>query len=66
MDATKVKRFREQIRSFRARFAQGCAGALSSLLGQSELEEWLARHSAGCRQRIYSPLITLGLFVDQS
>ena len=65
MDATKVRRFREQINRFRNRFAQGCANALGSLLGQGELEEWLARHSAGRRNRIYSPLITLGLFVDQ-
>lgn len=65
MDATKVGRFREQIKRFRQRFGQGCAGALSNVLGQEELERWLARHSAGCRHRIYSPLITLGLFVDQ-
>jgi len=65
MDATKVRRFREQIKRFRARFAQGCAGALGSLLGQAELERWIARHSVGCRHRIYSPLITLGLFVEQ-
>ena len=65
MDATKVRRFREQIKRFRNRFAQGCAGALGNLLGQAELERWISRHSEGCRQRIYSPLITLGLFVDQ-
>jgi hypothetical protein len=65
MDATKVRRFREQIKRFRHRFAQDCAGALSSLLGQAELERWIARHSQACRHRIYSPLITLGLFVDQ-
>ena len=65
MDATKVRRFKEQIKRFRNRFAQGCAGALGNLLGQAELERWIARHSAGCRHRIYSPLITLGLFVDQ-
>lgn len=65
MDATKVRRFREQVRRFRARFAQGCVGALGNLLDQGELEEWLTRHSAGSRHRIYSPLITLGLFIDQ-
>lgn len=65
MDTTKVRRFGEQVKRFRARFAQGCAGALGSLLGQAELESWIERYSAGCRQRIYSPLITLGLFIDQ-
>jgi hypothetical protein len=65
MNTTKVRRFGEQVKRFRARFAQGCGGALSGLLGQAELERWIARHSEGCRQRIYSPLITLGLFIDQ-
>lgn len=65
MDASKVRRFREQVRRFRTRFAQGGASALGSVLGQRELEAQLARHSARCRHRIYSPLITLGLFVDQ-
>lgn len=65
MNTIKVRRFGEQVERFRARFAQGCGGALSGLLGQSELERWIARHSEGCRQRIYSPLITLGLFIDQ-
>ena len=65
MDATKVRRFREQIKRFRQRFAQGGTGALGNLLGQAELERWLARYSVGCRQRIDSPLITLGMFVDQ-
>ena len=65
MDTTKVRRFGEQVKLFRARFAQGCTGALGSLLGQAEFEQWIARHSTGCRHRIYSPLITLGLFVDQ-
>jgi hypothetical protein len=41
MDATKVRRFREQIQRFRQRFGQGCAGALGNLLGQAELERWL-------------------------
>ena len=65
MDTIKIRRFREQVKRFRARFAQGSGGALGSLLGQTELESWVARHSAGCRDRIYPPLITLGLFIDQ-
>jgi hypothetical protein len=65
MNTTKVRRFGEHVKRFRARFAQGCTGALSGLLGQAELERWIARHSEGCRQRIYSPLITLCLFIDQ-
>ena len=65
MDATKVRRFGEQVKRFRNRFAQGCAGVLGCLLGQKELEDCLLRHSAGCRHRIYSPLMTLAMFVDQ-
>jgi len=65
MDTTKVRRFREQVKHFRTRFAQGCGNALSNLLGQAELERWVERHSKGSRNRIYPPLVTLGLFVDQ-
>ena len=65
MDTTKVRRFGEQVKRFRARFVQGCGGALGNLLGQAELERWVERHSDGCRNRIYPPLIALGLFVDQ-
>lgn len=65
MDTSKVSRFREQVKRFRARFAQGSGSALSNLLGQTELESWIERHSERCRQRIYPPLITLGLFIDQ-
>ena len=65
MDTTKVRRFEEQVKRFRARFLQGCVGALGNLLGQAELERWVERHSEGRRNRIYPPLVTLGLFVDQ-
>jgi hypothetical protein len=44
---------------------QGSGGALSNLLGQSELERQVERHSQGRRYRIYPPLVTLSLFVDQ-
>jgi hypothetical protein len=65
MDTTKVKGFREQVKRFRRRFAQGCGGALGNLLGQAELECQVERHSQGCRNRLYPPLVTLGLFIDQ-
>lgn len=66
MDTTKVLRFGEQVRRFRMRFAQGCSGALGNLLGQAELERWVGRHCKGRRNRIYPPMVTLGLFVDQT
>ena len=65
MDTTKIKRFGEQVKRFRARFAQGSGRALGNLFGQAELERWVDSHSAGGRDRIYPPLITLGLFIDQ-
>ena len=65
MDTTKVSRFAAQVSRFRARFAQGSGSALGSLLGQAELEQRVVRHSAGCRKRIYPPLITLSMFIDQ-
>ena len=44
---------------------QGSGNALGKLLGQTELERWVSKHSERTRHRIYSPLITLGLFIDQ-
>ena len=65
MDTTKIRRFGKQVRRFRERFVQSSGDALGGLLGPAELEEAVERHSAGRRDRIYPPVVTLGMFVDQ-
>ena len=65
MDTTKVKCLREQVRRFRARFVQGTGSALSNLLPQALLEQWVEQYAGSYRNRVYPPLVTLGLFVDQ-
>ncbi len=65
MNTINVKALGEQVRRFRARFVQGTGGALSHLLPQAELEECVEHYAGSYRNRIYPPLVTLGLFVDQ-
>lgn len=65
MDTINVKHLGEQVRRFRARFVQGTGGALSHLLPQAELEECVEHYAGNYRNRVYPPLVTLGLFVDQ-
>jgi hypothetical protein len=65
MNTINVKALGEQVRRFRARFVQGASGALSQLLPQAELETCVRHYAGSYRNRIYAPLVTLGLFVDQ-
>lgn len=65
MNTTNVKHLEEHVRRFRARFVQGASEALSQLLPQAELEAYVRHYAGSYRERLYAPLITLGLFVDQ-
>ena len=65
MNTIKVKQCREQVRRLRARFVQGAGHALSEVLPQAELEKSVQRYVGSYRDRIYPPLVTLGLFIDQ-
>lgn len=65
MNTINVMALGEQVRRFRARFVQGASGALSQLLPQAELETCVRHYAGSYRNRIYAPLVTLGLFVDQ-
>lgn len=65
MNTTNVRRLGEHVRRFRARFVQGASGALSQLLPQADLEAYVTHYAGSYRERVYAPLVTLGLFVDQ-
>lgn len=38
---------------------------LARVIPRERLEEWVSRESGGCRERLYPPQVTLGLFVEQ-
>lgn len=70
MDTTKarssgVESLRRQVRQFLGRFAQTGADALGSLLDPAQLESLIRQHSTHQRQRIYPPLVTVSLFLEQ-
>lgn len=54
-----------QIKRFCARFAQGAGSALGRVIPQKDLLQWIAEGSGNCRERIYGPLQTLMLFIEQ-
>lgn len=65
MNTTKVQRLTGQVRRFRERFLLNVAADLGTLLGAAQVKQAVARHGAGCRDRTYPPLVTLGIFVEQ-
>lgn len=70
MDTTKAcapgaGRLQSQIRQFLARFAQDGTSALTCLLDAEQLQTLLQRHCPSYRDRVYSPLVTLSLFLEQ-
>lgn len=54
-----------QVSQFLRRFAQTGCDALSSLLTNEQLESLILKHSDAHRNRIYPPLTTVGLFLEQ-
>ncbi len=60
-----VGSLQRQVRQFLGRFAQTGANALCSLLNAAQLESLLRQYCPHQRDRIYPPLVTLGLFLEQ-
>ncbi len=54
-----------QVKRFCARFAQGSGAALGRVIPQQELVKWVAEETGEYRERIYGPLKTLMLFIEQ-
>ena len=70
MDTTKacapgVGRLQSQVRQFLTRFAQDGASALTRLLDAEQLRTLVQRHCPQYRDRVYSPLATLSLLLEQ-
>jgi len=54
-----------QVRRFRARFVQTVGAVLGDVLPKRSLMKWIAEECGHYRQRIYDPLQTLTLFIEQ-
>jgi hypothetical protein len=70
MDTTKtcsigVGSLQSQVRQFLGRFAQTGYDALSGLLTGEQLESMIRQHCPDHRNRIYPPLTTVSLFLEQ-
>ena len=65
MNSIKKKRLVEQVRRFRARFVQSVGTVLADVIPQESLMAWVLDAVGVYRERIYSPFITLVLFIEQ-
>jgi hypothetical protein len=65
MDIIKNRRVCEQVSKFRARFAQSAGALLDDVMPEEALQRWISAEVGPHRERIYGPLRTLSLFIDQ-
>ncbi|KAF0103710.1 MAG: IS4 family transposase [bacterium] len=65
MDHSKRQRLTGQVKRFCGRFAQGAGAALGRVIPQHCLLQWLKEEAGDYRERIYDPLQTLALFIEQ-
>ena len=65
MGGRKKGHFAEQIRRFRARFVQSAGSALSEVLTPQVLKALVQEEAGRWRERLYSPLTTAMMFIEQ-
>ena len=65
MKDSKVERTRQQAMMFGRQFLQGDGSVFDQALGAEVMAAAICTHAPGCRERIYTPLDTLRLFVGQ-
>lgn len=65
MNDSKKRHFAEQVKRFRARFVQKMGVVLGEVLPAPLLMQWVAEEAGHFRQRLYDPLQTLMLFIEQ-
>lgn len=66
MHGNKKKQLLAQIGRFRARFAQSVIPALGQVLPKDRLMGWIVEEVGIYRERLYGPLTTLMLFIEQA
>lgn len=65
MDSSKKGSFAEHVRRFRARFVQSGGSALGGVLTAQVLKAWVIEETGRWRERLYSPLTTVVMFIEQ-
>lgn len=65
MNVTKNGSFAEQVRRFRARFVQSAGTALGKVITGHVLKAAVHEEAGYWRERLYSPLTTVVLFIEQ-
>ena len=65
MQCNKKKCLVEQVRRFRARFAQSVGTVLANIVPEQSFVQWVIEEAGVYRERIYDPFATLVLFIEQ-
>jgi len=65
MNDSKRKHLAGQVRRFRERFAQSTGSVLGQVIPSQELLKWVEEEMEDYRERLYGPLQTLTLFIEQ-
>lgn len=65
MNSTKNGSFAEQVRRFRARFVQSAGSSLGKVIAGHMVKAAVGEGSRSWRERLYSPLTTVVLFIEQ-
>jgi Transposase DDE domain len=65
MDDSRRVKMAGQVRRFCRCFAQGAGDALGRVIPRQELQRWVTEEGGAYRERIYGPLQTLMLFIEQ-
>ena len=66
MHHNKKQCLAEQVRRFRARFAQSVGAMLSDVIPQQSLNRCVLEEAGVYRERVYHPFTTLQLFIEQA
>lgn len=65
MNSSRKGRLGEQVRRFRARFAQRVGAVLGDVIPRDLLVRWVLEETDRWRERLYGPLETLVMFIEQ-
>jgi Transposase DDE domain len=65
MHRNKKQCLAEHVRRFRARFVQSVDTVLTDVIPEQTFVQWVIEEAGIYRERIYSPLATLALFIEQ-
>ena len=65
MNSTKNGSFAEQVRRFRARFVQPASSSLGKVITGHTVKAVVGEVAGSWRERLYGPLTTVVLFIEQ-